>query len=92
MGRYNMHLNDKGQCFNCLIKPLAYKSPDPHYFCHRCDRAFDADGNFQPNWAWEDEYLPTDFGSAERKEQRQRELQRRSRLSAPQQPNQEKKS
>lgn len=59
VSRYNMNLNDKGQCFNCLIKPLVYKRPIFHYFCHRCDREYDKNGNFQPNWAWEDEYLPT---------------------------------
>jgi hypothetical protein len=78
MTRYNMRLNDKGQCFNCLVKPLVYKTPTLHYFCVRCDREYNADGNFRPNWAWEDEYLPTGFGGKERKEQRARELSLRS--------------
>jgi hypothetical protein len=78
MSKYNMHLNDKGQCFNCLVKPLVYKRPSLHYFCVKCDREYDEDGNFRPNWAWEDEYLPTDYGGAERKQQRKQEIEMRA--------------
>lgn len=81
MTRYNTILNNKGQCFNCLIKPLVYKRPDFHYFCHRCDREFDANGNFRANWAWEDEYLPTKRKAnpmePELQKQRRDELNRR---------------
>lgn len=81
MTRYNMRLNDKGQCFNCLVKPLIYKRPIMHYFCARCDREYDADGNFRPNFAWEDEYLPTERVAnqmhPELQEQRRAELNRR---------------
>lgn len=81
MSRYGMHLNNKGQCFNCLIKPLVYKRPTLHYFCHRCDREFDGHGNFQSNWAWEDEYLPTERLAHKNNPklfaQRQAELERR---------------
>lgn len=85
MSRYNMRLTEKGQCFNCLVKPLVYKRPSPHYFCSRCDREYDADGKFKPNWAWDDEYLPTDFGSKERKDQRAAELERRAKPQDPEQ-------
>lgn len=50
-----MHLNDKGQCPNCLCKPLAYKR-DGYKFCPRCDRAFDfKTGEQITNWAWKSE-------------------------------------
>lgn len=81
MTRYNMHLNDKGQCFNCLVKPLVYKRPTLHYYCTRCSREYDADGNFRPNFSWEDEYLPTERAAnpmhPELREQRERELKMR---------------
>ena len=45
-------LNTKGQCPVCLVKPLVYKR-EPHYFCSRCDRAFDLHSGVQlDNWAW----------------------------------------
>lgn len=49
-----MKLNPKGQCPNCLVKPTRYKNVGgPHYFCHRCDRAFSLETEEQiPNWAW----------------------------------------
>lgn len=44
-------LDDKGRC--CGIKPLNYKrAPEAYRFCHRCDRAYDANGEQMPNWAW----------------------------------------
>jgi len=59
-----MKLNAKGQCPNCLIKPLRYKRHGgPHFFCHRCDRAFDIETGEQiRNWAWQQvngEFQPT---------------------------------
>lgn len=78
--RYDMSLNDKGQCFNCLIKPLVYKRPG-HYFCHRCSRSFDLKtGHFIANWAWDDEYLPSELAARAEpklKEYREDELQLR---------------
>ena len=57
-----MKLNDKGQCPNCLIKPLVYKR-EPHKFCRRCCRSFDIDSGEQiKNWAWqkvENGFAPT---------------------------------
>lgn len=53
-----MRLNEKGQCPQCLIKPLVYKrnnGPDhpPQRFCHRCCRSFNLEtGEQQGNWAW----------------------------------------
>ena len=45
-------LNEKGQCPFCKIKPLVYKR-DPHYFCHRCDRAYSLEAKeFIENWAY----------------------------------------
>jgi len=44
-------LDDKGRC--CGIKPIKYKKPVLHYFCHRCDREYNEDGYQVPNWAWE---------------------------------------
>ena len=46
-----MKLNDRGQCPNCLVKPISYRRPARH-FCHRCCRAFDMDGDQMENWAW----------------------------------------
>lgn len=27
-------------------------TPDPHYFCPRCDAEFNMDGKQRANWAW----------------------------------------
>ena len=44
-------LDAKGRC--CGRKPLVYKSPPPHRFCIRCDRAYHLIKNQQiENWAW----------------------------------------
>lgn len=43
-------LDADGRC--CGRKPLVYKRPYFHYFCSRCDREFNANGNQVPNWAW----------------------------------------
>lgn len=45
-------LDNKGRCPNCLVKPLKY-TREPHFFCHRCDRAFDLNTEEMiDNWAW----------------------------------------
>lgn len=46
-----MKLDEKGRC--CGRKPLTYKRPQPHFFCFRCSRSYDIDGNQIENWAWE---------------------------------------
>ena len=50
-------LDSEGRC--CGRKPLFYKggsfrSPpgSPMFFCCRCSREFDPEGNQRPNWAW----------------------------------------
>jgi hypothetical protein len=49
-------LDEKGRC--CGKKPLSYKRqtdshiPGPHFFCHRCCRAFSPDGLQIENWAY----------------------------------------
>lgn len=43
-------LDDKGRC--CGRRPLNYKKPSPHFFCHRCGAEYSSDGVQQPNWAW----------------------------------------
>lgn len=51
-----MKLNEKGQCPECLKKPLTYKR-DRVYFCNRCDRLFDmATKEFIPNFHWRGPY------------------------------------
>jgi hypothetical protein len=43
-------LDDKGRC--CGRKPIVYKRPH-HFYCDRCDAAFDpSDGKQVPNWAY----------------------------------------
>ena len=46
-----MKLNDRGQCPNCLVKPIPYRRPVRH-FCHRCCRIFNVVGDQVENWAW----------------------------------------
>jgi hypothetical protein len=52
------HLNEKGQCPYCKIKPLPYRrphppTPGPFKFCCRCCRAYDFDSGWQVvNWAY----------------------------------------
>lgn len=43
-------LDDKGRC--CGRKPLKYKRPRVHYFCTRCNREFNEDGEQVPNFAY----------------------------------------
>lgn len=51
-------LDEKGRC--CGRKPIKYTSrwstaTGPHYFCDRCDRAFDLETKQQiENWAWKE--------------------------------------
>lgn len=47
-----LQLDHRGRCPMCQVKPLKYVR-EPHYFCHRCDRAFDLDAGIMiENWAW----------------------------------------
>lgn len=49
-----VRLNEKGQCPECLVKPLIYKR-DRRKFCDRCDRSFDIESGIHvDNWAWRD--------------------------------------
>lgn len=44
-------LDDAGRC--CGRKPIEYKrSPDHHFFCHRCHRDFLPNGEQRQNWAY----------------------------------------
>ncbi|WP_156921935.1 hypothetical protein [Azorhizobium doebereinerae] len=45
-------IDAEGRC--CGRKPIAYmRAGGPHFFCPRCDGAFDLkDGRQIPNWAW----------------------------------------
>lgn len=48
-------LDIKGRC--CGRKPLLYKraagpTHPAGYFCPRCNRSYDMEGNQQENWAW----------------------------------------
>jgi len=52
-----MKLDSKGRC--CGAKPIFYKTrnglrnaPDPHWFCPRCDRAYNINREQRENWAW----------------------------------------
>lgn len=56
-----MKLDSKGRC--CGKKPIFYKrshgdTPGPFYFCVRCSRAFDTDGNQIENWGWKLSWNP----------------------------------
>lgn len=61
--RIAMRLNSKGQCPNCLRKPLLYQRPDTHFFCFLCCRQYDESGEQKENWAWRstgnDQFMPT---------------------------------
>lgn len=47
-----LRLNERGQCPNCLRKPLPYER-DGHWFCPRCCRDYRMDnGEQRGNWAW----------------------------------------
>lgn len=47
-----LHLNDGGQCPNCLRKPLPYKR-ERRWFCDNCCRAYRMESGEQvENWAW----------------------------------------
>lgn len=43
-------LDDNGRC--CGRKPITYKRPTPHFFCHRCGAEYSPDGTQRANWAW----------------------------------------
>lgn len=45
-------INGKGQCPNCLVKPLPYRR-EGNWFCMRCCRSYDMKtGEQLTNWAW----------------------------------------
>ena len=43
-------LDELGRC--CGRKPLVYKRPSHSFFCHRCNRSYDATGRQIQNWAY----------------------------------------
>lgn len=46
-------INERGQCSNCLVKPIPYKRQG-RWFCYRCNRDYSMKtGEQVTNWAWE---------------------------------------
>lgn len=48
--RRRAQLDSEGRC--CGRKPIVYKRPYHHFFCHKCCADLSPDGQQIPNWAW----------------------------------------